>query len=185
MKKLSFPDDWSNLTEEQVLENIKYLSKHYKRYKVKAIDDKSVSVDNVFMKIGVRPNAQGVASPVIIINKKVIYQSDRQDLYSMTFRLMKNCRKYSRPFFKRIEDRLEDTELFSSYNGRPGIVLMISLALLIGCAVCARKASTKRIKREQKIEEYAKSLPGYQQMIETQEQIERYRDSLTKAEERF
>ena len=46
-KKIAFPDDWSELSDEQVLENIQYLQKNYKKYKISKPDDKSITIDNI------------------------------------------------------------------------------------------------------------------------------------------
>jgi len=47
LKKRSFPDDWSDLSYSQVSDNVKYLLKNYKKYKISVSEDKTVHIDNV------------------------------------------------------------------------------------------------------------------------------------------
>lgn len=43
----NFLDDWSALTDEQVLQNIEYLLNHYKQYEIHRYDDNYVKIGNV------------------------------------------------------------------------------------------------------------------------------------------
>ena len=47
IEKRSFPTNWSNLTDEQVLANINYLVEHYKDYEIKRVSKNSILIENV------------------------------------------------------------------------------------------------------------------------------------------
>ena len=46
-EKITFPNDWSKLSDEKVLENIQYLQKNYKKYNIAQPDDKHITIDNI------------------------------------------------------------------------------------------------------------------------------------------
>ena len=49
-RKRIFPGNWSNLKDEQVLENLRYLLGHYKKYEIIKYSDKYISIGNVFIR---------------------------------------------------------------------------------------------------------------------------------------
>ncbi len=46
-RKIAFPDDWSELSDERILENIQYLEKNYKKYNITVQDTDTVKIDNI------------------------------------------------------------------------------------------------------------------------------------------
>jgi hypothetical protein len=72
-KKIAFPYDWSALSDEQVLENIQYLQKNYKKYKILFIDDNKIKIDNVSI---VREHEENNGRVFLIINNKKYYRTE-------------------------------------------------------------------------------------------------------------
>lgn len=74
-KKFAFPDDWSKLSDQQVLENVQYLQKNYKKYKIEVPDINVVNIDNVKI---VRENGNESEDhhTCYIINNKKYYRQD-------------------------------------------------------------------------------------------------------------
>ena len=65
-----FPDDWSKLSDEQVSENIQYLSKNYKKYRISILDDKTIRIGNVVICRTLK-NIQGQQKTCLDINGKI------------------------------------------------------------------------------------------------------------------
>ena len=74
-KKIAFPNDWSDLSEEQVLENIQYLQKNYKKYDISKPDDKHIKIDNIII---CRDNEGDIGNgrTYFIINGKKYYRDE-------------------------------------------------------------------------------------------------------------
>jgi hypothetical protein len=72
---LHFSDDWSKLSDEQVLENIQYLQKNYKKYNVSQQDDKHIKIDNVVICRDSEGNI-GNGRTYYTINNKKYYRNE-------------------------------------------------------------------------------------------------------------
>ena len=77
---LHFPDDWSNLSDEQILENIQYLQKNYKKYKITIVDGKCIKIGNIAI---CRDNEEIISGHVVgtgrtfyTINNKKYYRNE-------------------------------------------------------------------------------------------------------------
>ena len=71
-KKRIFPDDWSNLSDKQVIENIKYLRCNYKKHDIK-VHNNYVQIDNVKIQPCIRPK---IGAPF-----KVVYAAEDIEVY--------------------------------------------------------------------------------------------------------
>lgn len=84
--KRVFPDDWSDLTEKQVLDNVRYLKRNFKQYKLKLIDDNTVSIDNIKITSLDKKMDDGIYHRIHIINNKSLcrlYISDFSDVCAL------------------------------------------------------------------------------------------------------
>lgn len=68
-KKRTFPDNWQNLSQEQVLENVKYLIENYKKYNIVFYGDK-VQIGNIFIHKS-EMQILGCTYPVYVINNRM------------------------------------------------------------------------------------------------------------------
>ena len=86
LKKRVFPDDWFDMSEKQVLENVRYLKRNYKNYKIKSIDDNTVSIGNVKILSFDKKMEDSIYHRVYIINDKFLsnlFISDFSDVCSL------------------------------------------------------------------------------------------------------
>ena len=70
VKKRVFPDDWSNFTSEQVLENVKYLMCNYKKYKISKTNNSTFIIGNVKVERKPMFDIDGHIHLVCIINNR-------------------------------------------------------------------------------------------------------------------
>lgn len=86
LKKRVFPDDWFDMSEKQVLENVRYLKRNYKQYKIKSVDDNTVSIGNVKLCSFDKKMDDGVYHRLHTINNKILsdlFVSDFSDVCSL------------------------------------------------------------------------------------------------------
>lgn len=100
-RKIAFPDDWSDLSEEQVLENIQYLQKNYKKYNISQPDDKHIKIDNVII---CRDNENEISNSRICftINNKKYYRNENNGKELID--LIHLCKMQMRPLKEKILD---------------------------------------------------------------------------------
>lgn len=89
--KREFPDDWYDMPDEQALENIRYLKQNLKKYKLKIIDDNTVSIDNVKVCSFDKKMDDGIYHRLYTINKKIFYNLFVSD-FSNVCGLYSKCR---------------------------------------------------------------------------------------------
>lgn len=94
-KKIAFPNDWYDLSEEQVLENIQYLQKNYKKYEISQPNDNSIKIDNVVISRNTEGNVANGRTYYTINNKK--YYRNKGTAKELA-ELMHVCKMYKLPF---------------------------------------------------------------------------------------
>ena len=100
-KKIAFPDDWTELSDERVLENIQYLQKNYKKYQISQPDDKHIKIDNVII---CRDNENEISNSRICftINNKKYYRNENNGKELID--LIHLCKMQMRPLKEKILD---------------------------------------------------------------------------------
>ena len=109
-KKRTFPDNWSSLSDKQVMENIKYLSSNYKKHDIK-VHNNYVQIDNVKIQPCIRPKI-GVPFKVVYaaedievykeINKKEIHADN--PMYIELDKLYQDIKRYNQSVEKKCRD---------------------------------------------------------------------------------
>ena len=98
VKKRVFPDDWSNFTSEQVLENVKYLMCNYKKYKISKTNNSTFIIGNVKVERKPMFDIDGHIHLVCIINNRRCdcETKDFSGLWAMTMFLNFECEKQAK-----------------------------------------------------------------------------------------
>ena len=122
LKKRSFPDDWSNLTYEQVSENIKYLQENYKRYKVSQSGDGTIHIGNV--NISSEYTLQIPYERMICVkinNRQICVNGDKLNVFIDTLKLREMCEHKLKPFKQKAKE-------WCSYNA----ILVLTCGIITG-----------------------------------------------------
>lgn len=182
-EKRSFPDNWSDLSDEQVLSNIQYLQHFCQDYEIKRIDKNSISIENVLL-----TKAKFGKKDTFCVNSK-FYQCDIYPygkMYDYLNDLFDTCEQEmeTRDMLKKLEkkkDKKRNRRLWWNNNGTQ--IIFCALTVIVwSCVgfVCIKK-DKKQQEIDKKVEQYEKTLPNYKEYQEYQQQIANYRDSLTNA----
>ena len=113
IEKRVFPDDWSKLTDNQVLENIKYLLENFGKYTIVLPDDKHVNIDNVVIYRDVQKTGEYNKTWYIINNK--IY-SRESDIGKAIIDLAHFCKMNTISFTKKFSQWFEQIKQ-TKFNG--------------------------------------------------------------------
>jgi len=138
LKKHSFPDNWSNLTYEQVSKSIKYLLKNYKRYKISVSDDKTVHIGNVNLSDVFETKFLGFQYTCIRVNERLITMTgDNLHVFDDMLRLREMAEYQMLPPKQRVKE-------WCAYN--PGWVVSGVVAAFTALLVFG--TMTSRIERD-------------------------------------
>lgn len=102
--KINFPTDWTQMTDDGVAENIKYLTKNRKKYNVSVIDANSLQIDGVrIVFYTIEQHRQMIK--VAKINNRNVRSDKNASLYLAIKNLYDTCkqdniRKYERQIKK-------------------------------------------------------------------------------------
>ncbi len=146
-KKIAFPDDWSELSDERVLENIQYLQKNYKKYNISQPDDKHIKIDNVII---CRDNESAVNNSRICftINNKKYYRNN--DNGKELSELMHLCKMHIRPLREKILDCWKNDK-GTVCEGSFMVILFIGACVLANYVGKHKQDFEPKVKQEEKI----------------------------------
>ena len=147
-KKIAFPDDWSDLSDEQVLENIQYLQKKYKKYKISQPDDKHIKIDNVVI---CRDNEGSVGNgrTYYTINNKRYYR--HEDNAKELVDLIHLCKMHLAPFKDKVNKWAKDNKADIKYLGLGGSAVLAIFVFAYFMAIDSDKSakqSRDQLKKE-------------------------------------
>jgi len=136
LTKRKFPNDWSNLTDAKLQQNLKYLQKYYKRYNVTSSDRKSVDIGNVNIHWEIRNSVMYY----IVNNKAYPYKTE---IGHMLCRLLLGARNSTKTFKEKFENFYDYSglgELGGEYAKRIALILLF----VIGGTICLNKCSAQK-----------------------------------------
>ena len=183
-----FPENWKNISQEEAIKHIKYLLEHYQEYDMRKFGDDGIVINEIYFYPSIMKLAHGTTFKYMHVNMQKIYSST-DDIYPLIQQLISVCKV-------EIEKREKEKAINAAKNAekqkRKNIVLgSISGALLVAIFAAAGymiddifKTIDKERARQNKIENavrsYEKTLPHYNEYLQTQKQIQNYRDSLNR-----
>ncbi|MBR5904684.1 MAG: hypothetical protein IKZ49_04090 [Alphaproteobacteria bacterium] len=125
-KKIAFPYDWSNLSDEQVLENVRYLRKNAKKYN-RSFKDGVLYMDNVKIHLTNDIIDNQYVDCVIINNKKHLLEGESDTLYYEIYDLYHDSKDYVSPARLKVQDW---------WNANAGNVVLVS-GIVTACVLAA------------------------------------------------
>ena len=155
-EQIKFPTDWTQMSEEGVAENIKYLTKNRKKHDVRVINESSAQIDNVRI-VFYTIEQHGHMVKVAKINNRNVRSDQNCNLYSAVENLYNTCKQDNIRKYERSEIRKN--------NASANIVGTLVVALIMGLSFAGAKAGLERQEKEkqEKIEWARKLLQDYEQ----------------------
>ena len=147
-EKITFPNDWSKLSDEQVLENIQYLQKNYKKYKIAQPDGEHITIDNITICRDHEGNI-GNGRTYYTINNKKYYRN--KGIAKELAELMHLCRMYMLPFKDKANNWWKDNK-DNIKDGTLGGVTVTALFIFVYFMVFYSDKSAKQSKQQLKQE---------------------------------
>lgn len=186
-----FPENWKNISSEEVIKHIKYLLEHYQEYDMCKFGDNGIVINEIYFYPVVISLKHGVTFKYVDINMQKLYGST-EDIYPMIQQLIDVCNV-------EINKRKTEEAINAAKKAKKQKVKNIVLGSISGALLVAIFAATgymiddifktidKERARQNKIEKavrsYEKTLPNYNEYLQTQKQIQNYRDSLNRVYE--
>lgn len=134
--KMDIPQDWSNLSDEKVLEYIAYLKKHCGKYKIAMDENKVIHVGEV---ANVWFGVKDLVS-VVEINNKYFYCKDNESPYDNAYEL-----------YRKLKDRLVPFKTKAKEwwgNNRQDVFCLVGAMVLLGGLVFLGKKAYEQDKHE-------------------------------------
>lgn len=130
VKKRVFPDDWSDLTDAQVIENVKYLEKNYSKYKVDIPKRGVIVIGNVKAERKIKLDTNSKVCLVCTINNKEIYAEKVPGVYSSIVLLEAKCQNQLKSFDKKLASWLKDNKTYLINGGVSVAIIATFIAML-------------------------------------------------------
>ena len=182
-----FPENWKNISSEEAIKHIKYLLEHYQEYDMCKFGDNGIVINEIYFYPVVISLRHGFTFKYMDINMQKVYGST-EDIYPMIQQLIDVCNV-------EINKRKTEEAINAAKNAKKQKVKNIVLGSISGALLVAIFVATgymiddifKTIDKERAIEKevkkYEKTLPHYNEYLQTQKQIQNYRDSLNRVYE--
>lgn len=178
-----FPDDWSKISDKKAIEYLKYLLKNYKKYKISILGDRHFLIGNVDI---------CKEEKTILNNRFTVYTINKRSftINKRSFTMDSEVGFYLSRLIYLCEQ--EQAEKAIKANKEKGIIFtVISFAFIIATIAgtvymindifkIIDKERAKQIKIENEIKKYEKTLPYYNEYLQTKQQIQNRCDSLKK-----
>lgn len=173
-----FPENWKNISSEEAIKHVKYLLEHYQEYDMRKFGDNGIVINEIyFLSLDIR-------FKYMDINWQKVYDST-EDIYPMIQQLIDVCNVEINK--RKTEEVINAAKKAKKQKVKNIVLGSISGALLVAIFATTVKIIDKERARQNKIEKevkkYEKTLPHYNEYLQTQKQIQNYRDSLNRVYE--
>lgn len=159
-RKIAFPYDWSELSDDEVLEKIQYLEKNYKKYNITIIEGTSVAIDNVVIRRETK-KVDGRDKTCFTINNKTYCRE--HSIGKELIELVHLCKMYKIPSKVKIKNWWQDKKyLFGA--GATAALICVGIGGLLVYAYKDNKKTQKQFK-QQVVKETVNSLQKQQQKM--------------------
>lgn len=173
LKKHTFPKDWSKLTMSEVAENIQYLQRHHRKYKITKMDSKTIKIGTVAIYRDAVQTKYGFER-FATIRGNTVAANKYPDLYANIDKLYNDCERMVVPLTSRLKTRARD---WWADNRDVAIVATSALSIVTLFVIIFGYAKTKEQKEQEKIHQEQQ-----QKEMATQELQDRIKRSLQKSE---
>lgn len=181
-----FPENWKNISSEEAIKHIEYLLEHYQEYDMRKFGDNGIIINEIYFYPLNISLPHGVTFKYMVINMQNVYGSTK-DIYPMIQQLIDVCHV-------EINKREKEEAINAAKKAKKQKVKNIVLGSISGALLVAIFAATgymindifktidkegaRQNKIEKEVKKYEKTLPHYNEYLQTQKQIQNYRDSL-------
>lgn len=143
-EQIKFPTDWTQMSEEGVAENIKYLTKNRKKHDVHVIDENTMQIDNVRITFYTIEQHRQMIKVAKINNRNV--RSDQNNvLYLATKNLYDTCKQDN---IRKYEKSIKKGDKFGVLGTSVVVATIICITLLMANAELEKQAKEKQEKTE-------------------------------------
>lgn len=151
------PKNWSELSIQEILENVRYLQKYYGLYKIKKIDNKTIKIGNVLIYKDFVENQQN-RTYFITIKGVTICVNKYPQIYNELDRLYCDCDKAIKPFKEKVKNKAVDwwqsnRDVVIIATEVLGLVAISVLMLYMLAQKEQKKMQQEQEKKEQKIQQ--------------------------------
>lgn len=182
-----FPENWKNISSEEAIKHIKYLLEHYQEYDMRKFGNNGIVINEIYFYPVVISLRHGVTFKYMYINMQKVY-GRTEDIYPMIQQLIDVCN---------VEIDKRETEKAIKANKKKIkriIFTVIGFAFIIATIAgtgymiddifkTIDKERARQNKIEKEVKKYEKTLPHYNEYLQTQKQIQNYRDTLNRVYE--
>lgn len=157
-KKRAFPNNWSKLSQEKAMENIKYLIENYKNYNITFHGDK-IQIDNIFIE---KKEMQilGSSYPVYVINNRMFTVHSEMGHHIST--LIYHCRhpEKEKTLWEKMEEFLKKHKLDITF-------VLIALVAAMVCVAIVRINDKNKKQKQKQQEQFEKIVNTKNNQIKT------------------
>lgn len=183
-QEYQFPENWENVSDDEAIKHIKYLLEHYQEYDMRKFGDNGIVINEIYFFPLDISLSHCVTFKYMCINWQKVYDST-EDIYPMIQQLIDVCNVEINK--RKTEEVINAAKKAKKEKIQKNIVITVLFALLCAGVVCIsaeiRKDMIKQAKIKEETRRYQKTLPHYNEYLQTQKQIQNYRDSLNRVYE--
>ena len=185
-EKRDLPLSWRGLSDKEILENIEYLLKHYKEYRITVLPNGDILVGTTF--IGPL-KTKALGAPAYYINCAIITGKELGDCIKKLIDVCKKEFAMRKEATERTEQRIENQKptKIAQHKNKPKMdwfhaTVYSAYGIFIAGTIIHLVVENHKAKKVNKqVEQYEQSLPNYDEYEQTKSQIINYRDSLKKS----
>ena len=180
-----FPEDWRKISNEEAISHIKYLLEHYEEYDIEKYGSR-LTINGIII---APMNINIYDCKMFLVAQKVYGEHLDLDIYPLIQQLFDVCAKEVK---KREQQSEKQAAIKAKKADRKGtiinivgccltvIVLVAGTYAIVKLVNMGKQERAKQIKIENEIKRYEKTLPYYNEYLQTKQQIQNRRDSLEK-----
>lgn len=185
--KHEIPKDWLKITDKEAIKRLNYLLIHYKEYNIEK-QGNSIIIDGM----SISPRVIPTLGTYFAIGYPVGVYWSSSPVYQLIEWLYNLCKTEAEKREQKAEKREQKAETKAKNAYRKGtiinvigccftvIVLVAGTYAIVKLVNMGKQERAKQIKIENEIKRYEKTLPYYNEYLQTKQQIQNRRDSLEK-----
>lgn len=178
--KHEIPKDWLKITDKEAIKRLNYLLIHYKEYNIEK-QGNSIIIDGM----SISPRVMPTLGTCFAIGYPVgVYWQD-SPVYQLIEWLYNLCKTEAEKREQQAKIKAEKQKKIERIVNIVGISAIIILVVagtyaIVKLVNMGKQERAKQIKIENEIKRYEKTLPYYNEYLQTKQQIQNRRDSLEK-----